>query len=197
MSLPLITDASGKKFGKSEGNAVWLEATKTTPYHFYQFWLNVEDEKAVDYLKVYTLLSDEEIANIAEAHKAEPGQRLAQKRLAEEVTTFVHGREALEGVVAVSSALFKDGGLSALDESEQKVLASYAPRYEVLEGEKALDALINSGLAASKREAREFIEAGAVSLDGLKLSDAEAVLEFKGMAVLKRGKKQAVLIVKN
>lgn len=197
LSLPLITDSAGKKFGKSEGNAVWLEATKTTPYHFYQFWLNVEDEKVIDYLKVYTLLSDDEIDNIAESHKTEPGQRLAQKRLAEEVTAFVHGKEAVDGVMAVSVALFKDGVLAALDENEQKALANYAPRYEVSEGEKAVDALINSGLAASKREAREFIEAGAISLDGLKLSEPEAVLELTGMAVLKRGKKQAVLLVKS
>lgn len=197
LSVPLITDASGKKFGKSEGNAVWLAATKTTPYHFYQFWLNVEDEKVIDYLKVYTLLSSDEIDGIAGAHKIEPGQRLAQKRLAEEVTTFVHGRDALAGVVTVSSALYKDGGLSALEENERQALTNYAPKYEVLGGEKTVDTLVNSGLAASKREAREFIEGGAVTLDGVKLSDAEAILEFVDMAVMKRGKKQAVLLIKN
>ena len=197
LSLPLITDSAGKKFGKSEGNAVWLEATKTTPYHFYQFWLNVEDEKVIDYLKVYTLLSNDEIDSIAESHKTEPGQRLAQKRLAEEVTTFVHGREALDGVVAVSIALFKDGGLATLEESEREALTNYAPKYKVEAEEKAVDVLINSGLAASKREAREFIESGAVTLDGVKLSDPEAALEFPNMAVMKRGKKQAVLLVKN
>ncbi len=187
-SLPLITDTSGRKFGKSEGNAVWLDALKTSPYQFYQFWLNVEDAKVGDYLKIYTELSLSEIDGIVSEHQTDPGARSAQKRLAEEVTRFVHGAEAPEKVARASSMLFSDAPI------DHSLLQEYAPVYSGAEGQKLVDVLVGSGLAKSKREARDFIESGAVSLGGEKITDVEADIKFVAPAILKRGKRNAVVL---
>lgn len=158
-ALPLTTDASGRKFGKSEGNAVWLDPEKTSPFQFYQFWLNVEDEKAVDYLKIYTSLPLEEIEGIEKEFNQDRSGRLAQKRLAEEVTRFVHGDDVeLEAAV-----------------------------YKARASERIIDVLVASGLASSKREAREFVESGAVTQDGEKIVDATAAAQS---GVLQRGKRK-------
>lgn len=159
LAIPLITDASGRKFGKSEGNAVWLDAKKTTPHQFYQFWINVDDEKVIDYLKIYTFLSLEEITEIETEFNKDRATRSAQKRLAEEVTKFVHQ-----------------------DEAELS-----APSHQIKAGELLVDVLVEGGLASSKREAREFIQSGAVSLNGEKIEDVN-VLAKEGL--LQRGKKQ-------
>src|SRR5690606_11267878 len=188
-SLPLITDSTGRKFGKSEGNAVWLDREKTSPYLFYQFWLNVEDAKVGDYLKIYTELPLEEIEAIVSEHQADPGARMAQKRLAEEVTRFVHGEDAPLKVASVSSMLFGD---TPVDEA---LLKEYAPTYIGAEGQKLVDVLVESGLAKSKREARDFIESGAVSLRGEKITDVEAAVSVNGLSILKRGKRNAVVLV--
>lgn len=158
-SIPLITDKSGRKFGKSEGNAVWLDPLKTSPYLFHQFWLNVEDEKVVDYLKIYTLLSLSEIAAVEEEWNKDRSARVAQRRLADEVTRFVHG-ESVE-----------------LEVANVKVAAT----------DKIVDVLVAAGLASSKREAREFIESGAVTLDDEKVSDLSALARA---GILQRGKRK-------
>lgn len=159
LAIPLITDASGRKFGKSEGNAVWLSALKTSPYQFHQFWLNVEDEKVIDYLKIYTFLSLPEIAAVEEEWNKDRSSRAAQKRLADEVTRFVHGDNVeLETVVV-----------------------------KVASTELIVDVLVATGLASSKREAREFIESGAVTLDGEKVSDVTALARS---GTLQRGKRK-------
>lgn len=158
-SIPLITDASGRKFGKSEGNAVWLDADKTTPYQFHQFWLNVDDDKAVDYLKIYTFLSLDEIGRIDAEFQKDKSGRLAQKRLADEVTRFVHGDDA------------------KLDASVYRAEA----------GAGVADVLVAAGLAGSKREAREFIESGAVTLGGEKITDVSALIS---PGLLQRGKRK-------
>lgn len=191
LSIPLITDASGRKFGKSEGNAVWLDAKKTSPFQFYQFWLNVDDAKVGDYLKTYTELAMDEIGSVMDAQAADPGARPAQKRLAEAVTKFVHGEDAPKTAARVSELLF-GGELSA---SDREFLAANAPTYKASGGEKLVDALIASGLAASKREAREFIESGAVTLNGEKATDVETSLEVTVPMVLKRGKRNAVVVI--
>lgn len=196
LAIPLITDAGGRKFGKSEGNAVWLDAQKTTPYEFYQFWLNVDDTKVADYLNIYTLLPMEEVASLVAEHQTDPSKRLAQRRLAELVTTFVHGEKSLETVELVSHVLFGDSSLSDLNARELEALKAYAPKYLVPTDEKLVDIMVHSGLASSKREAREFISGNAVTLGGTKLSDGEAPIEFAEMTVLKRGKKNAVLLIK-
>lgn len=164
LAIPLITDASGRKFGKSEGNAVWLDATKTTPHQFYQFWINVDDEKVIDYLKIYTFLSLEEISEIEKEFNKDRSSRLAQKRLAEEVTKFVHK-----------------------DESKLS-----APTYKAKDGETLLDVLVETGLASSRREAREFIQSGAVTVDGEKVTDIDSPAKS---GLVQRGKKQMNQVV--
>lgn len=196
-AFPLITDASGRKFGKSEGNAVWLDLVKTTPYQFYQFWLNVEDEKVIDYLKTYTFLPLEEIAEIATLHLADPALRSAHKRLAEAMTTFVHGQEMVLAVATVTDTLFNSGSLEKLSKEQRQVLLQNAPLCRNTSGKKVVDVLIESGLAGSKREAREFIESGAVTISGEKVSGVETLVQIDDIAILKRGKKNAVVLTKN
>jgi tyrosyl-tRNA synthetase len=194
-SFPLITDASGRKFGKSEGNAVWLDAVKTTPYQFYQFWLNIDDVKAIDYLKIYTFLSLEEIAKIAEDHNNEPGKRLAQKKLASEVTAFVHGQEAADAAASVSEILFGGRDTMKLSAIEKDMLLKSAPVCEGTKGKLLVDVLVETNLASSKREAREFVDNGSVILDEKKVTDADTVIDFADMAILKRGKKNLVVLI--
>jgi tyrosyl-tRNA synthetase len=195
-SIPLITDSAGKKFGKSEGNAVWLDPRKSSPYQFYQFWLNVEDSRAVDYLRIYTELSLGEISDIATKHEADPGSRVAQKRLAEEVTRFVHGEQGLRDAVMATSALFS-GRLVDLSSSDTDTLLRVAPTYKVKGGEKLVDVVVSSVLASSKREAREFIESGAITLDGEKQTEPDSEINIEKPTVLKRSKKNAVVLVRD
>lgn len=196
LSIPLITDAAGRKFGKSEGNAVWLDAKKTTPYQFYQFWLNIDDAKVIDYLKIYTALPLEEIEAIASEQESDPAARPAQKKLAEEVTSFVHGGEAVRGALLVSEVLFGNGALASLSADDKPLFIANAPKYEVASNENIIDVLVAAGLAASKREAKDFVTAGAVTLAGKKITDPETILEFTGHAILKRGKRNAVLLTR-
>ena len=194
-SFPLITDASGRKFGKSEGNAVWLSGEKTSPYQFYQFWLSVEDEKVIDYLKIYTFLSLREIASIEKEQNTDPSARIAQERLAREMTVFTHGEEATESAVRVSGILFQGGALDNLTEADKQVLKENAPMFEASQGRLLVDVLVESGLASSKREAREFIEGGAVTISGEKVTDVDSKVEFGELAILKRGKKNLVVLI--
>lgn len=194
LAIPLITDASGRKFGKSEGNAVWLDPKKTTPYQFYQFWLNVEDVKVENYLNIYTLLSLSEIAEVVKEHEANPGFRVGQKRLADEMTRFVHGEDGVKAATLVTNVLFGADKLGDLADSDKAMFLENAPKYQVQEGEKLVDVLVASALASSKREAREFLEGGAVTLDGEKVTDVESEVNG-GEVILKRGKKNAVVLV--
>ncbi len=191
LTLPLIVDkATGKKFGKSEGNAVWLDAEKTSPFQFYQFWLNSSDESVEDYLKLFTLLSDEEISAIMANQNGDPSMRVAQKRLAKKVTALVHGELEAEKAEQSSLALFSGGDASALgdDVPATKIIISENPTI--------LDALISTQLASSKREARQFLEDGAVSLNGEKVQDRQLMeSDFKsGKALLKRGKRNIAVL---
>ncbi len=199
LTTPLIIDkTTGKKFGKSEGNAVWLDPEKTSPYHFYQFWLNVADENVIDYLKLFTLLSLDEIAEVEQAHLQAAHERQAQKVLAQAVTTMVHGETMTVSVKAVSEILFGEGDTATLDETGKRMLLDNAPTYTTVEGVSIVDVLVAGGLASSKREARTFIESGAVSLGGEKITDSEAILGLNhfvhGIALLKRGKKQYIVL---
>ncbi len=198
ITTPLVIDkATGKKFGKSEGNAVWLDPEKTSPYAFYQFWLNASDESVIDYLKLFTFLPLADIETIAKQHTADPGARLAQRTLAHEVTAFVHGKEAAEKVERVSAVLFGDTPISILSEEERTVLLENAPVCEIVSGVTVVDALVTSALASSKREARTFIESGAVAVGGVVLSDPAVSLtedEHGPVFLLSRGKKQKVLM---
>lgn len=194
LTMPLIVDkATGKKFGKSEGNAVWLDADKTSVYQFYQFWVNTSDESVIDYLKLFTFMPLDEIAAVAIEAEQDLGSRLGQKRLAFEVTSFIHGEEAAKRAREVSDILFGEGDIAALDEEGTHILLQNAPHQEVAEGTPLVDVLVDSGLATSKREARTFIESGAVTLGTQKVTGLEIVLsahDHGPLVPLRRGKKQ-------
>jgi tyrosyl-tRNA synthetase len=198
LTCPLVTDANGKKFGKSEGNAVWLDAQKTSPYAFYQFWLNQPDEVVGTYLKFYTFMQPFEIDALVELHGRNPGKREAQKMLARLVTEIVHGKEAAERSIAVSEALFGERSLSALTPAEVEIVKRDAPSASVTLGMPVVDALVLAGLTTSKSEARRLIEGNGITLQGEKVAAADAALaaeQFEnGLALLKRGKQAAVLV---
>ena len=198
LTAPLVIDAiTGKKFGKSEGNAVWLAPEKTSPYSFYQFWLNVADENVVAYLKLFTLLPLEKITELEKDLVANPGARTAQKQLAKEVTAMVHGTHLANTVAQVSACLFGEVPVSALTSDEIALIGENAKTLHLTDGQPLLDVLIETGLASSKREARTFLEAGAITIDGTKISSPETVLsqkDYGGQFLLGRGKRQVVLI---
>lgn len=197
LTTPLIIDkATGKKFGKSEGNAVWLDPEKTSPYAFYQFWLNASDQSAVDYLKLFTLLSLEEIEQIERQFLADPSSRSAQKRLALEVTLLVHGEAQAQAAARVSDILFGNGEVSALSDEEKQMLLENAPVHEAAAGSNIVDILVASGLATSKREARTFVESGAVSLGSEKVTDPNLQVSNadSDLLPLRRGKKNIVIL---
>lgn len=190
LSSPLVVNRStGRKFGKSEEGAVWLDSSKTSVYKFYQFWLNVDDESAIDYLKLFTLLNKEEVDRITESHLANPSNRLAQKSLAAEVTDLVHGRERRESVERVTDVLFGSGSVSELDHDDITLLASEIPTVAV--GGKVVEALVEAGLASSNGEARRLISGGAVSVNGEKITDD---MTINTVSLVKKGKNSFVLV---
>ena len=197
VTVPLIVDkTTGKKFGKSEGNAVWLDAEKTSPYAFYQFWLNVSDEGVIDYLKLFTFLPLEKIAELEKEVSDNPGQRLAQKTLAREVTVLVHGEENFLKVEQITGRLFSDVLFKDLSSEEIDFLKKNFPVTDIKTGEFLVDALVSSGLASSKREARTFIESGAVVVNDIKADDVNQQINGgEGETVcVRRGKKQFALL---
>lgn len=204
LTIPLITDSSGKKFGKSEGNAVWLDPKKTSPFAFYQFWLNVADDVVGKYLKVYTFMTVPEIEAMMELHSRSPGRREAQRMLARLVTEEVHGDKVATNVVAVSDVLYGGRMLANLTKDERALLLAEAPSLalthaQVAEGYALVDALVAAGLAASKTDARRLIEGRAVSLgpDLMESADGKLALAHfnDGLALLRKGKQVAVLVI--
>jgi tyrosyl-tRNA synthetase len=192
LATPLITNSDGKKFGKSEGNAVWLDAEFTTPYAFYQFWLNVEDADVVDRLKVFTFLSRAEIEELAQQSADAPYLRAAQKRLALEVTSLVHGSVAAEAAIAASAALFGNGDLESLDGETLKAALSELPNVTVGDDHSLAQALVDTGLVDSLSAGRRAIKEGGVYLNNAKVEDESATVGSwipGGFAVLRRGKK--------
>lgn len=193
IGTPLITNSDGTKFGKSEGNAVWLDAGMTSPYAFYQFWLNTDDADVIDRLKVFTFLSRAEIERLAEAVAAEPFRREAQRRLAWEVTVTVHGTAATENVIAASEALFGQGDLAALPPDVLESALRELPHTTTAPNTPIAQVLTDAGLTASVSEARRAISQGGVSVNNVRVDDEAAVLGedalISGMAVVRRGKK--------
>lgn len=191
MTAPLVIDKStGRKFGKSEGgNAVWLDENKTSIYKFYQFWLNVDDASAVDYIKLFTLLNKEQIEKIEAASAADPSARIVQRALAQEVTKIVHGEERLAQVEKVTAVLF--GGASFLDLSDEELelLASEIPTVGL--GSTLVEALVAGGSAKSNGDAKRLIQGGAVSLNGEKVSDD---LPLNAKCLIKKGKNSFILV---
>ena len=190
-SVPLVIDkATGRKFGKSEGGAIWLDENKTSVYKFYQFWLNVDDDGVIDYMKMYTTLDRESIEAIAENHAVNPGARSAQKVLAREVTDIVHGVNRRESVERVTEVLFGGGDFRQLSDDDLDALAQEIPRVDV--GVGVIEALVVSGAVSSNGEAKRLLKSGAISLNGEKLTEDQAV---NTTSLLKKGKNTFVLIM--
>ena len=192
MATPLITNSDGKKFGKSEGNAVWLDAELTSPYAFYQFWLNVEDADVVDRLKVFTFLSKAEIEALEEQVASTPHLREAQRALALEVTSLGHSREAAQGAIQASKALFGQAELTELSEADLRSALTELPSTKAPQGTTIAQLLVDTGLESSVSAARRAIKEGGVYLNNEKVADEGALFEqvlVGNCAVLRRGKK--------
>jgi tyrosyl-tRNA synthetase len=189
-STPLIINkATGKKFGKTEDGAVWLDPAKTSVYKFYQFWLNADDEGVVDYAKVYTLLDKEAITRMAEQVATNPGAREAQKTLAREVTKIVHGEERTASVEKVTAVLFGGESVANLSSEELEMLAGEIPTATI--GVSTIEALVATGAASSNGEARRLIEGGAVSVNGEKITTDTTVNQT---SLIKKGKNTFILV---
>lgn len=192
IATPLITNSDGKKFGKSEGNAVWLDAELTSPYAMYQFWLNTDDADVIDRLKVFTFLSRSEISEYLVSVSTQPHKREAQRRLALEVTELVHSKAEAEAARDASAALFGSGEIAALGERVLRQALAELPNSEVSKGETVVSALVKTGLCESNGAARRAIAQGAVALNKVKVETEDATIEEflpGGMAVIARGKK--------
>ena len=196
-TMPLILDPTGKKFGKSEGNALWLDKSKTTPYAIYQYLINTDDSKVLEYLKVFTFLSREEIENIYAQQQAAPESRIAQKTLAYEVVKDIHGKEEADNAVNVSQKLFA-GDFKGLSVSDILSGMKGVPTFKYTEELPLVDVMVNNGMASSKREAREFIKNNALSINGEVVNDESKIIS-KDMAlegkviIFRRGKKKYFL----
>lgn len=198
-TVPLITDkATGKKFGKSEGNAVWLDPVKTTPYEFYQFWFNVSDENVEDYLKVFTVLPLDEITDIIQVWEKDPASRSAQQHLAYTVTAYVHGTDTAQQVQNASTCVFGGSTVANLSPEEVELVKTQLPFQSVSADTTIVDVVVIAGLATSKREARTFMESGAITIDGSKCLNGSLLVGVYKQAtpyvLLKRGKKQYALV---
>lgn len=192
MATPLITSSDGKKFGKSEGNAIWLDEELTSPYAFYQYWLNVTDEDLEDRLKVFTFLTKAQVEDVVAEHKAAPHLRGGQKRLALEITTLVHSAEAAQGAIDASAALFGQGDLEALDIATLHSALGELPNTTASIGTPITQLLIDTGLVESISAGRRAIKEGGVYVNNQKIDDEMAVLNqllHSKYAVLRRGKK--------
>lgn len=193
-TMPLILDATGKKFGKSEGNALWLDKNKTSPYEIYQYLINADDSKVFEYLKVFTFLSKEEIEKVMEEQNKKPESRIAQKTLAYEVVKDIHSKEEADNAVTISEALFT-GNVKSLTEEEIEVAFRGVPKIEIQEEIKLIDLLVNNSIASSRREAREFLNANAITLDGDIINDENLIIDStKRYHTIRRGKKKYYLI---
>lgn len=206
-TCPLITKADGGKFGKTEKGNVWLDPEKTSPYHFYQFWLNATDADAEKWLKIFTFLTREETAMLTAEHQQDPGKRILQKKLAEEVTRFIHGQEELEKAIQTTEKLFSGNAAENIRElNEDELLQSLegVPVFEVaeeafLKGIDAVSLMAETGVFPSKGEARKMIQGGGVSLNKEKLTDAGMIVSaahlLHGKYILvQKGKKNYYLI---
>lgn len=196
-TMPLVTDSQGKKFGKSEGNALWLDKNKTSSYKLYQFFTNVEDSMVIDYLKIYTFLSKEEIEEYEKKNNEHPELREAHKALAREIITFLHGKEEYEKAEKLANSLFSNK-FNDLSKEEIEELFSNEVVHDVDLDVSIVDLLINMNVASSKREAREFIKGNAISINGSKASDETLVIDKSYLLdntyiIIKRGKKNYYL----
>ena len=192
---PLITNSDGSKFGKSEGNAIWLDAEMCSPYTFYQFWLNTSDADVIDRLKVFTFLHRPEIEEYAKKVEDEPFRREAQKRLAWEVTSLVHGPEATQAAIDASEALFGSGELEALDAGTVDAVFAELGGAEVASGSNIVDVLVAAGISKSKSEARRSLGEGAINVNNVKANEPDETFEV-GSGLVSGTEKKDVLILR-
>ena len=197
-TMPLILDQNGKKFGKSEGNALWLNEDKTSSYELYQYLINSDDSKVEEYLKVFTFLTPEEIIKIMKEHNEAPHLRLAQKTLAREIITDLHGKESFEVALKISESLFS-GDIKELSLKEIEQAFNGIEPYNISEDKNIVDLLVEASICSSKREAREFISNGSIYVNGERTTDLELIIN-KDMAfgnkyvIIRRGKKKYFVI---
>ena len=197
-TMPLILDSKGEKFGKSAGNALWLDKNKTSSYEFYQYLINADDIKIEEYLKVFTFLPPEEIMSIMEEHKKNPELRLAQKTLAREFITDLHGKEEYEKALRISEALFS-GNLKSLTREEILDAFNNIPSCEVEKDKNIIDLLVETNICSSKREAREFVNNNSISINGEKVNDLEFIIKVQdaivdNFTIIRKGKKKYFVI---
>ena len=197
-TMPLVLDKYGNKFGKSAGNALWLDLNKTSSYELYQYLVNVDDSMVVDYLKIFTFLSKDQIEELEAKNNEKPELREAHKALAREIITDLHGAEEFEKAVNISNSLFS-GNVKSLSLKDIEIGFKDVPTATISEGEKLIDVLVNNKIASSKREAREFLAAGSITLNGEKFMDEnmpvtrQLAIEGK-VIVLRRGKKKNYIV---
>jgi len=192
-TMPLVTDSQGNKFGKSEGNALWLDINKTSSYQLYQFFTNVEDSMVINYLKIYTFLTPEEIMELDKKNQEQPELREAHKTLAKEIITFLHGEAEYHKALNMANSLFNNK-FNNLTKEQIKELFSGNEIKEVSNNQHILDFLISLGVASSKREAREFVSSNAISINGEKITDLEYTISNEDFLqdtyiIVRRGKK--------
>ena len=192
-TMPLLTKSDGQKFGKTNGKAIWLDANKTSPYEMYQFFVNSEDDKVIDYLKFLTFLSKEEIEELEKSNKEEPHLRLAHKALAREVITFIHGKEAYDSALKIAETFFK-GDLKDLTFDELKAGVSDLEKVKIDDNTSLINTLVKVGACSSNSQARELIKGNSISVNGEKVNDINFVLNKSSafnneMTIIKKGKK--------
>ncbi len=198
ITMPLVLDAFGNKFGKSEGNALWLDINKTSSYELYQYLINTDDSMCESYLKIFTFLSKEEIERVIEEHNKAPHLRLGQKTLAKEIITDLHGKDEYEKALNISKILF-EGNIRELDKKDILNVFKNVPSYDISKDLNVVDLLVESKVCTSKREAREFISTGSITLNGDKITDLDFIVnkEFaidNKYVVIRRGKKKYFLV---
>ena len=197
-TMPLILDSKGEKFGKSAGNALWLDKNKTSSYDLYQYLINTDDIKIEEYLKVFTFLTPEEIVDVMNRHNEHPEERLAQKTLAREFITDLHGKEEYEKALRISEALFS-GNIKELSSEELKEAFNNVSSSEVNGNKNIIDLLVETGICSSKREAREFVSNNSISINGEKVNNLEFVVTMDNAIVdnytiIRKGKKKYFVI---
>ena len=195
-TMPLILDSTGKKFGKSEGNALWLDKNKTSSYELYQYLINTEDSKVEEYLKVFTFLSKNEIEKVIKEHNKEPEKRIAQKELAKQIITDLHGSDEFDKALRISESLFS-GDIMNLSVDEIMDGLKDVPTFNV-DNSSLIDTLVNNKITSSRREAREFLNAGSITINGEKVSDENMIIDSSKaldgkLVIIRRGKKKYYL----
>lgn len=204
LTTPLLLDKNtGRKFGKTESGTIWLDPEKTSPFNYYQFWYNIDDESASEYIKYYTLLSKTEIEEIISESKEKPEERMVQTRLAYESTVMIHGKEQADAVQNMSKALFKND-VETLSSKEKEMLKTTVPSMEIaseelINGLPLVDILVKSELASSKRDARTLIESNAIMIHGEKVTDPQEMMNAEkmssnGITILRKGKRDILLL---